>query len=385
MPPAPHSPFAIETPALFDGEHLLGPRRVEISEGRIVAVLCAAQTLPTDQVIRLAAGSLLAPGFIDVQVNGGGGALLNDDPSVATIRRIAEAHRRFGTTGLLPTLITDSVARLDQLHAVAREALAVPGVLGFHLEGPHLNLARKGIHPPEHIRLPDAHDRTVLQQFGAIGRSLVTLAPECTGLNFVAELAHAGVVVAAGHSDAQPATVRAAVLQGLTGVTHLFNAMSQIAPRAPGLVGATLADERLFAGIICDELHVDPLNLRLAFRLKGAARLMLITDAMPSVGSDAASFRLQGREIVLRDGRLVDEAGTLAGAHLTMIEAVRRSMSAMGATLVEALQMASLTPARFLGLEAELGMIRAGHRADLVALDTRLDVAETWIAGRATA
>jgi N-acetylglucosamine-6-phosphate deacetylase len=379
--PSWQDPHLIAAPQLFDGERMLGPCSVEIAAGVIVALHEPDEApvgLPTRQ---LPAGSLLAPGFIDIQVNGGGGVLLNDDPSVEAVRTMAAAHRRFGTTGLLPTLITDAPDRLTSLAAIAGEALAVPGVLGFHLEGPFLNPARKGIHPPQHVRLPDEAEIALLTQFGMTGRSFLTLAPERVDGAVLKRLGAAGLRIAIGHSDATAAEVAAAVGDGATGVTHLFNAMSQMAPRAPGVVGATLADERLFAGIICDGLHVDPVNLRAAFHAKGRDRLMLVTDAMSLVGSDKASFLLHGRTITLKDGRLTDAQGTLAGAHLGMIESVRNAVRLMGVTIEDALTMASRTPACFLGLDKELGRIVPGYRADLVAFDAT-GVLATWIDGR---
>ncbi|WP_310146817.1 N-acetylglucosamine-6-phosphate deacetylase [Bosea sp. BE125] len=379
--PSWQGPHLIAASQLFDGERMLGPCSVEIAGGVIVALHEPNEApggLPTRQ---LPADSLLAPGFIDIQVNGGGGVLLNDDPSVATVGMMAAAHRRFGTTGLLPTLITDAPDRLTTLAAIAGEALAVPGVLGFHLEGPFLNPARKGIHPPQHIRLPDEAEIALLTRFGMTGRSFLTLAPELVDGAVLKRLAAAGLRIAIGHSDATAAEVAAAVGDGATGVTHLFNAMSQMTPRTPGVVGATLADERLFAGIICDGLHVDPVNLRAAFRAMGRDRLMLVTDAMSLIGSDKASFLLHGRAITLKDGRLTDAQGTLAGAHLGMIEAVRNAVRLMGVTIEDALIMASRTPAHFLGLDKELGRIVPGHRADLVAFDAT-SVLATWIDGR---
>jgi N-acetylglucosamine-6-phosphate deacetylase len=363
---------------VFDGVAWRGPALVHVTDGVIAGVEAAPRALP-ERGARLPDDAILAPGFIDVQVNGGGGVLLNDDPSVETVRRIAQAHRRFGTTGLLPTLITDAPETLQRLAAVAREALAVPGVLGFHLEGPLLNPARKGIHPPQHIRAPTQADTRALLSFASIGRSLVTLAPERTGAELVRMLRAAGLRVAVGHSEATAAQLQAAADVGLTGVTHLFNAMSQMSAREPGAVGAALTDARLFAGIICDGLHVDPRNLRVALRTKGREGLMLVTDAMPTAGSDVTSFKLHGRDIVLKDGRLEGPDGTLAGAHLTMIDAVRGAVTLIGASLEDALVMASTTPANFLGLGDRLGRIAAGYEANLVAFTPDWSVVGTWI------
>lgn len=380
----PAGTLAIHASRVFDGQSLLGPRRIEIADGRIAAVLDAGRSMETAETVELPADVTLSPGFIDVQVNGGGDALLNDDPSAETIARIAAAHRRSGTTGLLPTLITDHPDRLAALASVAEEALRVPGVLGFHLEGPHLNPARKGIHPPGFVRVMTAEDRERIADFGRLGRSLATLAPEFAPQGAIGALAAAGLSVSAGHSEATAAEMLQAIDAGLTGVTHLFNAMSQMAAREPGVVGTALADDRLFAGIIADGLHVAPQSLKAAFRAIGPERLMLVTDAMPTVGGAKASFRLQGRAIRLVDGRLLDENGTLAGAHLTMNEAVRNAVALMSASLAEALRMATATPARFLGLEKELGRIAPGFRADLVAFDPGLAITRMWLAGNAS-
>ena len=378
----PGAPFVIEATRLFDGERITGPRAVEIAEGRIHAVHASGDAPKRHPVVRLPAGTLLAPGFIDVQVNGGGGALLNDDPSVAAIARIAAAHRCFGTTGLLPTLITDHRSQLSQLAACIDEALTVPGVIGFHLEGPFINAARKGAHPAQHVRRPTPEDMALVCSFGRAGRSLVTVAPEMLNAADLQRLLAAGLRVSIGHSDATTIVALDAFDAGATAVTHLFNAMSQMSPRAPGVVGASLANAVTYAGIICDGHHVDPVNLTVAFKSKGRDRLMLVTDAMSLVGTDETEFKLQGRNIRLNGGQLTDAAGTLAGAHLTIIDAVENVITMMGATIEDALIMASLTPARFLGLQDELGRIAPGFRADLVAIGEQFRIEQTWIGGQ---
>ncbi len=373
---------ALLAPRLFDGQGWRGPTLLHIAGGCIAALEPAPRHAP-DDCLMLPDDALLAPGFIDIQVNGGGDALLNDSPDEQTIARMAQAHRRFGTTGLLPTLITDVSGKMADLLAAADAGLSVPGVLGFHLEGPFLNPARKGIHPAAFMRRPDAADLALLARFGRLGRSLVTLAPEMMPPGAVKALAEAGLALSAGHSEATAAEVDAAIGAGLSGVTHLFNAMSQITPREPGLVGMALADGRLMASIICDGLHVAPLNLRLAYRLMGRDRLMLVSDAMPTVGGATGTFSLQGRVICLEGGRLTGPDGTLAGAHLGMIEAVRNAVTMMGCPLDDALVMASGTPARFLGLDRQHGRIAQGFAADLVALrGERLIVSGTCIAGQ---
>jgi N-acetylglucosamine-6-phosphate deacetylase len=371
--------FTIAAPQLFDGTAMRGPAQVTVSGGRIEAVSLGAGS--SRGAIVLPDDAILAPGFIDVQVNGGGGVLLNDQPTEAGVRRIIEAHRKGGTTGCLPTLITDRADVLERLAAVATTLLQIPGVLGFHLEGPALNRARKGIHLESEIRLPIGPDLATLKSFGKHGRSIVTLAPECVPPALIRDLVGAGLRVSAGHSEATATQIKQAADCGVTGVTHLFNAMSQLTAREPGVVGAALDDERLFAGVICDGLHVDPSCLQIAVRCKGRDRLMLVTDAMPLVGTDSHEFLLQGRRITLEAGRLTGSDGTLAGAHLTMIEAVRSAVTTLGVELTDALTMASRTPATFLGLQSEFGSIAPGYRADLVAINRGLQVLETWVAG----
>jgi N-acetylglucosamine-6-phosphate deacetylase len=371
--------LTIAAQQIFDGADMRGPGSVRIAEGRIESI--AFGEAERGASVSLPAGAILAPGLIDVQVNGGGGVLLNDLPTEAGVRRLVEAHRKAGTTGCLPTLITDRCEVMEQLAAAAPACLNIPGVLGFHLEGPALNRSRKGIHPEADIRVPDRRDLAAIKSFGRCGRSVVTLAPECVPASMIDELIGAGLRIAAGHTEATAAEVGQAADRGLRGVTHLFNAMSQLSARQPGLVGAALADDRLFAGIICDGIHVDGTGLRIAFRCKGRDRLMLVTDAMPLAGTDDRQFILQGRQITLHDNRLTGPDGTLAGAHLTMIEAVRNAVALLGIALADALIMASRTPAAFLGLGSELGRIAAGYRADLVAFDPDFQVVGTWIGG----
>lgn len=373
------SSLTIAAQRIFDGTEMRGSGSVRISQGRIESVSFSEP--PPGPMIRLPSDTMLAPGFIDVQVNGGGGVLLNDQPTEAGVRRIVEAHRRSGTTGCLPTLITDRTEVIEQLASVAQASLEIPGVIGFHLEGPALNRARKGIHPEAEIRVPDGRDLAAIRSFGSCGRSLVTLAPECLPAFVIDDLIGAGLRIAVGHSEATAAELKRAAERGVSGVTHLFNAMSQLSAREPGLVGAALEDNRLFAGIICDGIHVDPTTLRIALRCKGRDRLMLVTDAMPLVGTDDRQFLLHGKQITLQDGRLTGCDGTLAGAHLTMMEAVRNASRLLDVPLADALIMASRTPAAFLGLELELGRIAPGYRADLVAFNEDFKVADTWVAG----
>lgn len=326
----------------------------------------------------------LLPGFVDVQVNGGGGALFNERPELEAVRTIARAHRRFGTTSLLPTLISDDTAQIARAIGAVREAIAqrVPGVIGIHIEGPCLNEMRKGAHDAAKFRDLEPDDIELLASLGK-GRTLVTLAPEMTSPSTIAALVARGVTVCAGHSDASYAQVQIALQHGLRGFTHLFNAMSPLGAREPGMVGAALADRASWCGLIVDGHHVDPVVLRLALACKRRERLMLVTDAMPSVGSEQDHFYLQGRRIEVRDGRCLDAQGVLSGSDLDMASAVRNTVGWLGVAVEDAVRMASTWPAEFLGLGGELGRIAPGCRANLVLADPDLQVLRTWIDGDA--
>ena len=327
-------------------------------------------------------GAYLVPGFIDTQVNGGGGVLFNDDLSVDAIAAIGAAHRRFGTTGFLPTLISDDLSVIDRAITAVEEAIArgTPGVLGIHIEGPFLNASRKGVHDASKFRTLDDDAIALLTRLKS-GRTLVTLAPETTTPAMIIRLAQAGAVVAAGHTDADYATTRAALDAGMTGFTHLFNAMSPLASREPGAVGAALEDIDSWCGLIVDGHHVDPVVLKLALRCRPRNRFMLVTDAMPSVGSPEDHFMLQGRRITVRDGLCLDPDGVLAGSDLNMAAAVRNARDLMDLDLPSAVALATASPASFLGL-GDRGHIQPGFAADLVILDDDLSVIETWINGR---
>ncbi len=291
------------------------------------------------------------------------------------------AHRRYGTTACLPTLITDSRQQTQAAIAAACTAAGNDGVLGLHLEGPFISPARPGIHRADHIAVPHLSDLDWLADLAGAGRSLVTLAPERLPDGFLKRLAATGIRVSAGHSEATAAVMMRSVAEGLTGITHLFNAMPPFAGRAPGIIGAAFAEQRLTAGIIVDGIHVDPIAVRAAFAAKGADGMALVTDAMPSVGARLDKFQLMGRTISLSEGRITAQDGTLAGAHLDMASAVRNAVRLAKLPLDDALRAASLTPARFLGLERERGALICGARADMVALTPGLDVIGTWVDG----
>jgi N-acetylglucosamine-6-phosphate deacetylase len=367
---------------ILAGERIVSGQTVLISQGRIESVVLAADPRCRDAIIVDLEGQILLPGFIDVQVNGGGGVLFNDDPSLESIRAIGAAHRRFGTTGFLPTLISDDLDTIGQAIAAVQAALdaGLPGPLGIHIEGPFLNWARRGVHDPKHLRRLDNGVISLLCSLRG-GRTVLTLAPEMTTTGMIAQLSASGILISAGHSDANFAQTTAAIAHGVRGFTHLFNAMAPLAPREPGIVGAALFDANTWCGIIVDGHHVDPVMLKLALRCKRHDKFMLVTDAMPPVGSPEPSFVLQGRTIHVKDGVCRDENGTLAGTGLDMATAVRNAVTLLGLEIAEAARMASEYPAAFLGLDRELGRIAAGYRANLALLDDDLRVTRTWIEG----
>jgi N-acetylglucosamine-6-phosphate deacetylase len=379
----PSKGHAILADRVFDGHRWHAGAAVMVRDGRIAGLETWGDVPKDWPQTRLPAATFVAPGFIDLQVNGGGGVLLNDQPTADGMRAIARAHRRFGTTACLPTLITDTRERVGAAIAAARSVSGRDGILGLHLEGPFISPRRPGVHRPDRIVQPGPGDLEQLCELAGAGRSMVTLAPECVPAGFVRTLAASGVRVSIGHSEASAALVKQAVADGATGVTHLFNAMPPLSAREPGIVGETLAEERLTAGLIVDGIHVDPVSVRAAFAAKGCDRIALVSDAMPTVGTLLDRFELVGRKIRLANGRLTTEEGTLAGTNLDMATAVRNAVRLAQIPLEDALRAASLTPARFLGLDGERGTLVTGARADLVALNEGLNVVATWVDGQA--
>lgn len=350
--------------------------------GDIAALVPASQARTQADEVDDLAGGWLAPGFIDAQVNGGGGVLFNNDTSVEAIAAIGRAHRRFGTTGFLPTLISDDAEVMARAIGATRAAIAagVPGVLGVHLEGPYIAPARKGTHDAGKFRVPDAAEVAMATSLDN-GITLITLAPEQVPLATIRAMAARGAIVVAGHTAASYEQARAGLEAGLRGFTHLYNAMSPLQGREPGAVGAALEDRDSWCGVIVDGVHVHPGSLRVALAAKPRGKLFLVTDAMPMVGADDPAFALYGEVITAVDGVVRNAAGALAGSALDMATAVRNCVRLLGLPLDEAARMASTYPADFLGLDGRCGRIAAGLQADLVLLDESLAVRSTWIAG----
>lgn len=376
---------------LFTGEQILDRHALVIENRRIVDLVPLDGTLPDGERVDLPADALLVPGFIDLQVNGAGGRLFNATPTIEAALAIAKTLRRFGTTGVLPTFLSDEPAGMRQAGEAALAAATLPssGVLGVHLEGPFISKERKGCHDSRFIRQPSEADlaltESLTNQLAAMGgRVLMTLAPECVDDSAIARLAAAGTVVAAGHTAASYERVRQAVQHGVTGFTHLSNGMPPVANRDPGPVVAGLDSADAWCGVIADGIHVHPGLLRVMIAAKRPGKIFLVTDAMPPVGTEATAFDLHGRTILRRDGRLMTADGILAGADIDMASTVRNCVTLLGLPLEEALRMASLYPASFLRLDHRFGRLSPGYQADLALLDPGLAVLGCWVGGEVT-
>jgi N-acetylglucosamine-6-phosphate deacetylase len=368
---------------IFDGERFLDDHVVVVEGARIAGVAPYGNRSRGGVEVDLG-GGLLAPGFIDVQVNGGGGALMNDHPSVDVVARIAESHRKCGTVGVMPTLVTDTPEKMRSAIAAVRDARRrFPSVLGIHLEGPFLDPARKGAHDASFIR-PIAPSDIEMIAGADCGAVMLTVAPNRVPADAIRALAARGVLVSLGHSEAAYEEALAGLAAGARAFTHLFNAMGPFQGRKPGMVGAALDAKDAFVGIIADGHHVHSASLRIAFAAKPHDRMMLISDAMPPAADGPDSFVLQGRRVARADGCLRLGDGTIAGSVITMDEAVRFCVYTVGVTLAHALAMASRTPATFLRRDRDLGRIAPGYLASLVHLDDELRVRETWVEGEPT-
>jgi len=367
---------ALAGAAIFDGTVLHHDHVLLLEDGRILDI---GTTLPAGFAQTTLDGGVLAPGLLDLQVNGGGGEMVGPDTDTAMLDRICTTHARLGATGILPTLITDSPATTARVIEAAI-ACRHPGLAGLHLEGPHLDPRRKGAHDPALIRpMTEADCDLLVAAAGRLPALMVTLAPASASLEQIARLDRAGVIVSLGHAEATHAEASAAMAAGARCVTHLFNAMSQLGHREPGMVGAALTGHA-HVGLIADGYHSHPASLRLALAARPEG-LFLVTDAMAVAGTDTDHFMLNGRKVWRREGRLVLEDGTLAGADLTLPQAIALLVRDLGTPLERALAMASAIPAALIGADASRGHIAPGRRADLVHLGADLALRASWIAG----
>ena len=373
---------AIVNGRIFDGESVHEQKAVLIEDDHIAALVDTEQ-IPADIGMSYdLEGGTLIPGFIDLQVNGGGGVLFTAAPTVDSLRIIGAAHRQYGTTGFLPTVITTRFDVMREAVSAVAEAISIgtPGVLGLHLEGPFLSPERKGVHDAGKFCELDQPGFDILTSL-QVGSTVVTLAPELTSAEMISRLVEEGVIVCGGHSAASYTQTRDALTHGLSGFTHLYNAMTPLQSREPGMVGAALEDDDSWFGIIADGQHVHPAAFNVAVAAKKRGGALLVTDAMPTVGSSDTSFMLDGNTIVAGEGRLTNAEGTLAGSDLNMLSAVNNAAVFARLDWFEAVRMASLYPAKALGLERELGAIKPGFRASVLALDTGRHISASWVDG----
>ena len=362
---------------LFDGKTIKTNQMITVDDGKIHSIGSAEYQ---EDVIRLP--GLVAPGFVDVQVNGGGGVLLNNQPTLDTVITMSRAHQQFGSTAILPTLITDDLVTMQLAANAVASAIDqnVKGILGIHFEGPHLSQPKKGIHPSQHIRHMSPEEMALFKRTD-LGLVCVTLAPENVSVELIKELVQAKVKVCLGHSNASAAQTFEALQAGAQGFTHLFNAMSPLQSREAGMVGAALLDSTSYCGLIVDNEHVDITSCQLAIKCKTPDRIMLVTDAMSHVGSEQIALEFAGMHIHRQGNKLTIEGGRLAGSVLDMASAVRNSISSLGCCIQDALKMASTTPATFLGLQQQKGYLAPGFDADWVVLTDQYYVNATFIAG----
>jgi len=376
------STFSLSSPRVFDGDTFLDDHGLVIRDGVVAALLPSSQ-LPRDVPTEAFDAGILAPGFIDLQVNGGGDVLFHNSPDIASLQNMVLAHRRLGTTAMLPTILSgDRQLRDTAIETVTALSLEEPGVLGIHIEGPWFAPQKHGAHDSSALASPTQIEIEAI--CNAPCRCMLTLAPEVVGENSLQQLTEAGVIVTAGHSQATAEQIDAAQRLGLAGVTHLYNAMNHTRARAPGTVGAALTNDGLWASLIADGHHVHPSLIKLALRSKPSGKLLLVSDAMATVGGKAASFELYGEQIRLLDGKLVNKQGALAGSAIALVDAVRHLHFDVGLPLHESLRMASLYPAEAIGVQHSLGRLREGYRADIVLLDALLTPQQVWAAGIST-
>ncbi len=365
--------LCIENAFLFDGECFKKNKKIFILNNKIIDISNKNKKNISNYLD--AAGNIVCPGFIDIQVNGGGGVFFNENYNLTDIRKVSVTHAKFGTTSILPTFITDHKDKIPKFIAAINSAIAekVPGIIGIHFEGPYINPEKKGIHSASFIRVPEQTDFIEFAKFKQ-GIKLVTLAPEMALANTIAQLKKNNFIIFAGHSNATCAQMSKGFKQGFHGITHLFNACSQLGSREPGIIGAFLLDENIWAGIIADGYHVSFATIKIALKVKGSAKFILVSDAMSPVGTKEKSFKIYDKEIFVKDDKYQDASGTLAGSALTIHKGFKNIIKHKLVSLEEALKMTSTNAAKCLGIDHENSVFAKGrilpkYDADLVILD----------------
>ncbi|MGO1295953.1 MAG: N-acetylglucosamine-6-phosphate deacetylase [Vibrio sp.] len=373
--------YALVNGKIFTGETILTDHGIIINDQTIHDIV-PCHALPQDIPRIDVNGANISPGFIDLQLNGCGGVMFNDDISVNTLHTMHHANLLSGCTNFLPTLITSSDENMQQAVQVARDYMTqTPNqVLGLHLEGPYLNPEKKGIHNMEYIRQSNQSMVDFICQNQDVIAQL-TMAPEMNDPAHIRQLADAGITVSLGHTNCSYQQAKAGFAAGMTSATHLFNAMSSITGREPGAVGAIYDTPSIYAGVIADGFHVDFANIRIAKHIKNE-KLILVTDATAPAGADIESFIFVGKTVYYKDGKCIDENGTLGGSALTMNQAIKNSVKYVGIALDEALRMATLYPAQSIGIDKQFGRIAPGYIANLAIFDCDLNVEATVVNGQ---
>ncbi len=372
---------ALISERIFTGKKMLFCHAILIN-GNIIDDICHINDIPCDYIIDDMGKGILTAGFIDLQVNGGGGVLFNDDPTINAIEKIAKAHRGFGSTSILPTLISDDFKIMQQACNAVETAISnnIAGILGIHLEGPYINIARKGVHNGDMIRKFE-DDLFSILKIDKLGSSILTVAPEMLDVGILKKLVATGFKICAGHTAAKYDDIKIALSEGLSGFTHLFNAMTPMNSRKPGVVGAALEDDDSYCGIIVDGHHIHKAVMKIAIAAKAKGRMILVSDSMPSVGAKDKSFKINGEDIIVENGRCITKDGVLAGSDLDMITAVKNTVMMLGIDMEESLRMASLYPAKYMGVDNRLGAISKGLHADIIHINDDFTISATWING----
>jgi N-acetylglucosamine-6-phosphate deacetylase len=361
---------AISAKYIFDGTNL-HTNKVVLMANNLILNLVESNNLPQDIQVEHFANCVISPGLIDLQLNGCGGVLFNDDISLATLETMHQTNLKYATMGFLPTLITSKFSDVIQALNVVKQWFDKygnsRGVLGLHLEGPFLSTTKRGIHPLEYIIEPTAELLDKIVHYAQFYPLKITLAPEVFSAEQISYLVRKGVIVAVGHSNASYEQAELAFKHGAQTATHMFNAMSGLTGRNPGVIGAVLANAP-YLGLIVDLLHVDKANVNLLAKLRSNS-VYLVTDAVTPTGTELSEFKFAGKQLYVKDGRCVDDSGTLGGAYLTLNTAVANCVKHCHISLEQALAMASRIPAQVLKLDHELGKIAPNYRANLVAIN----------------
>ena len=372
---------AITGSKLFNGIDFIEHKALLIDDQHIAGIV-NEDAIPTDFSVQKLDGGILCPGFIDLQVNGGGGKLFNNSPDKESLNTIISAHQYFGTTSIMPTVISDSLNILQKCtDTISNEINNNHSLLGIHIEGPFFNVKYRGVHQKQYINTINA---SYLNLFETLDKFpvMLTLAPECISIKQLKHLNSLGFKILAGHTDANYDQLEEAVKYGLDGFTHLFNAMGQISAREPGVVGSAFDFDETSASIIVDLHHVHPSLINLSFKQKPKGKLFFVSDSMATINHGEPSFELYDEVVSESNGRIINSEGKLAGSSITQIDAIKNAYQKCSIPLESAISMATLYPAEYLGVSDYIGQLKKGYRADLAHFDSNFHVQNVWLAGK---